>query len=126
MAICIRDLIKAALRMRPSRIIVGEDRDSAAIDLLDAYNTGHDGSLSTGHGNSIRDMLSRLEMMVLMGTQLPLLAIRQQIASAVDILTAGRFSEAGCGFRKRTERILQIYIFTGAADIMENHLVHPH
>lgn len=83
----IRDLIKSALRMRPERIVVGEVRGGEALDMLQAMNTGHDGSLSTGHANSAHDMLSRLETMVLSGSPgLPLEAIRQQIASAVDII----------------------------------------
>lgn len=86
-AITIRDLIKSSLRMRPERIVVGEVRGGEALDMLQAMNTGHDGSLSTGHANSTRDMLSRLETMVLQGAEgLPLEAIRQQIASAVDII----------------------------------------
>lgn len=86
-AVTIRDLIKSSLRMRPERIIVGEVRGAEALDMLQAMNTGHDGSLSTGHANSTRDMLSRLETMVLQGASgLPLLAIRQQISSAVDII----------------------------------------
>ena len=85
--ITIRDLIKSSLRMRPERIVVGEVRGGVALDMLQAMNTGHDGSLSTGHANSTRDMLSRLETMVLQGAAgLPLEAIRQQIASAVDII----------------------------------------
>lgn len=85
--ITIRDLIKSSLRMRPERIVVGEVRGSEALDMLQAMNTGHDGSLSTGHANSTQDMLSRLETMVLQGAVgLPLEAIRQQIASAVDII----------------------------------------
>lgn len=85
--ITIRDLIKASLRMRPERIVVGEVRGGEALDMLQAMNTGHDGSLSTGHANSTQDMLSRLETMVLQGAAgLPLEAIRQQIASAVDII----------------------------------------
>ena len=85
--ITIRDLIKSSLRMRPERIVVGEVRGGEALDMLQAMNTGHDGSLSTGHANSTRDMLSRLETMVLQGAAgLPLEAIRQQIASAVDII----------------------------------------
>lgn len=84
--VTIRDLIKASLRMRPERIIVGEVRGVEALDMLQAMNTGHDGSLSTGHANSTRDMLSRLETMVLSGSQIPLEAIRQQIASAVDVI----------------------------------------
>ncbi len=84
--ITIRDLIKSSLRMRPERIVVGEVRGAEALDMLQAMNTGHDGSLSTGHANSTKDMLSRLETMVLTGAQIPLEAIRQQIASAVDII----------------------------------------
>ena len=85
-AVTIRDLIKTALRMRPSRIIVGEVRGAEAIDMIQAMNTGHDGSLSTGHANSPGDMLARLETMVLLEKEIPLLAIRKQIASAVDII----------------------------------------
>ena len=86
-AITIRDLIKSSLRMRPERIVVGEVRGGEALDMLQAMNTGHDGSLSTGHANSTADMLSRLETMVLQGADgLPLEAIRQQIASAVDVI----------------------------------------
>lgn len=85
-AIGIGDLIRASLRMRPDRILIGEVRGKEALDLLQAMNTGHDGSFSTGHGNSPRDMLSRLETMVLMGAELPLMAIRAQIASAVDVM----------------------------------------
>ncbi len=86
-AVTIRDLIKASLRMRPERIVVGEVRGEEALDMLQAMNTGHDGSLSTGHANSTRDMLSRLETMVLQGSSgMPLQAIRQQIASALDII----------------------------------------
>ena len=85
--ITIRDLIKSALRMRPERIVVGEVRGAEALDMLQAMNTGHDGSLSTGHANSTKDMLSRLETMVLQGNAgLPLPAVRQQIASAIDII----------------------------------------
>jgi len=84
--ITIRDLIRTALRMRPDRLIVGEVRGGETLDMLQAMNTGHDGSLSTGHGNSAADMLSRLETMVLMGGELPLYAVRGQIASALDIM----------------------------------------
>lgn len=83
--VTIRDLIKASLRQRPDRIVIGEVRGAECIDLLSAMNTGHDGSLSTGHGNSARDMLSRLETMVLMGMDIPIVAIDKQIASAIDI-----------------------------------------
>ena len=100
--ITIRDLIQTSLRMRPDRIIVGEVRDEAAIDMLQAMNTGHDGSLSTGHANSCRDMLSRLETMVLMGMDIPLAAIKSQIASAVDIIIhLGRL-------RDKSRRVLSI------------------
>ncbi len=100
--ITIRDLIKTALRMRPDRIIVGEVRDAAAVDMLQAMNTGHDGSLSTGHANSPSDMLSRLESLVLLGAEIPLLAVRKQIASAIDIIVhLGRM-------RDRSRRLLQI------------------
>lgn len=85
--VTMRDLIKSSLRMRPERIVVGEVRGAEALDMLQAMNTGHDGSLSTGHANSTRDMLSRLETMVMQGAEgLPLAAVRQQIASAVDII----------------------------------------
>lgn len=82
----IRELIRTSLRMRPDRIIVGEVRGAETIDMLQAMNTGHDGSLSTGHGNSTSDMLDRLETMVLLGSDIPLMAVRRQIASAIDIM----------------------------------------
>lgn len=85
-AITIRDLIRSSLRMRPDRIIVGEVRGSEAVDMMTAFNTGHDGSMSTGHANSAADMLSRLENMILMGMDIPLTAVKQQIASAIDII----------------------------------------
>ena len=85
-AVAIRDLIKSSLRMRPDRIVVGEVRGAEALDMLQAMNTGHDGSLSTGHSNSPKDMLTRLETMVLMGMNMPVDAIRTQIASAIDII----------------------------------------
>lgn len=100
--VTIRDLIKSALRMRPDRIIVGEVRSAEAIDMLQALNTGHDGSLSTGHANSPRDMLSRLETMVLMGMDLPLSAIQRQIASGIDIIVhLGRL-------RDKSRKVLEI------------------
>lgn len=83
--ISIRDLIRSSLRMRPNRIVVGEVRGSEALDMLQAMNTGHDGSLSTGHANSTQDMISRLETMVLSGADLPVSVVRQQISSAIDI-----------------------------------------
>ena len=101
-AVTIADLIRAALRMNPDRIIVGEVRGKEALDMVMAMNTGHDGSLSTGHGNSPKDMLSRLETMMLMGAELPLPAIRSQLASALDILVhLGRL-------RDRSRRVLSI------------------
>lgn len=101
-AITIRDLIKSSLRMRPDRIIVGEVRGSEAIDMLQALNTGHDGSLSTGHANSSKDMLVRLETMVLMGMDLPLTAVRRQIASGVDLIVhLGRL-------RDKSRKVLEI------------------
>ena len=85
-AISMSQLIKAALRMRPDRIIVGEVRDAAAMDMVNSMLTGHDGSLSTGHGNSSKEMMLRLETMILMGYDMPVLAIRQQLAAAIDIV----------------------------------------
>ena len=100
--ITIRDLIRSSLRMRPSRIVVGEVRGAEALDMLQAMNTGHDGSLSTGHANSSRDMLIRLETMVLMaGADIPLAAIRNQIASAIDIIV--HLSRMADGSRKVKE-----------------------
>lgn len=98
----IRELIRTSLRMRPDRIIVGEVRGAEALDMLQTLNTGHDGSMSTGHANSARDMLSRLENMVLMGMELPLNAIRQQIASGLDLIVhLGRL-------RDKTRKVLEI------------------
>lgn len=100
-AVSIRDLIKSSLRMRPDRIVVGEVRDASSIDMLQALNTGHCG-MSTGHSNSPADMLSRLETMVLLGADIPLLAVRKQIASAIDIIIhLGRL-------RDRSRRVLEI------------------
>ena len=102
MQISIRDLIKTSLRMRPDRIVVGEVRGEEAVDLLQCLNTGHDGSMSTGHANSAPDMLSRLETMVLMGMDLPIGAVRRQIASGIDILVhLGRL-------RDKSRKVLQI------------------
>lgn len=105
--ITMRDLIRSALRMRPNRIIIGEVRGSESIDMLQALNTGHDGSLSTGHANSSYDMLTRLETMVLMGMDLPLAAVRRQIASGVDIIVhLGRL-------RDKSRRVLEIVEIIG-------------
>lgn len=112
--ISIRDLIKTSLRMRPDRIIVGEVRDEAAIDMLQALNTGHDGSLSTGHANSPEDMLHRLESLVILGANIPLLAIRRQIASAIDIVVhLGRL-------RDKSRRVLEI---TEVMDFKDNEII---
>lgn len=98
----IRDLIKTSLRMRPDRIIVGEVRGGEAFDMMQCLNTGHDGSMSTGHANSAADMLSRLENMIMMGMDIPLAAIRQQIASGVDLIVhLGRL-------RDRSRKVLEI------------------
>ena len=108
--ITIRQLVRAALRMRPTRLIIGEIRGEEAIDLLQALNTGHDGSISTGHANSTRDMLSRMETMVLMGMDIPMKAIRSQIASGIDILVhLGRL-------RDRSRKVLEISEILGAAE----------
>ena len=108
--ITIRDLIRTALRMRPDRIIVGECRGAEALDMLSAMNTGHDGSLSTGHANSCRDMISRVETMVLMGQELPLAAIRSQIASGINIIVQlGRL-------RDKSRRVLEIAELDGIVD----------
>lgn len=117
-AITIRDLIKSSLRMRPDRIVVGEIRDSAAIDLLAAYNTGHDGSLSTGHANSVKDMLNRLEALVLQGVDMPVQAIRKQISSAIDIIVhLGRL-------RDKSRKVLEIseVLEVSGEDILVNPL----
>ena len=101
-AISIRDLIKSSLRMRPDRIVVGEVRGAEAIDMITAMLTGHDGSLSTGHSNSPRDMLTRIETMIMMGMDIPLMAIKNQIASAIDIIVhLGRL-------RDKSRRVLYI------------------
>lgn len=105
--ITIRELIRTSLRMRPDRIVVGEVRGAEAIDMLQCMNTGHDGSMSTGHANSSGDMLSRLENMVLMGMEMPLSAIRQQIASGVDIIIhLGRL-------RDKSRKVLEIQEIVG-------------
>ncbi len=108
--ITIRELIKTSLRMRPERIIVGEVRGEEALDMLQAMNTGHDGSLSTGHANSAADMLKRLETMVLSAAPLPLEAVRQQIASAIDIVIHL------ARLRDKSRRILEICEITGCYD----------
>lgn len=105
--VTIRDLIKSSLRMRPDRIVVGEVRGSETIDMLQSMNTGHDGSLSTGHGNNPVDMLSRLETMVLMGLDIPVQAIRRQIASGIDIMVhLGRM-------RDKSRKVLEILEISG-------------
>ena len=108
--VSMRELIKSSLRMRPERIIVGEVRGAEALDMLQAMNTGHDGSLSTGHANSPADMLSRLETMVLTGANFPMEAIRQQIGSAIDIIVhLGRLSD-------KSRKVLDIVELIGYQD----------
>jgi pilus assembly protein CpaF len=116
-AVSIRDLVKNALRMRPDRIIVGECRGGETLDMLQAMNTGHDGSLTTVHANGPRDALSRLETMVLMaGMELPVRAIRDQVANAVDIVVQqSRFTDG-------TRRITHISEITG----MEGEIISMH
>ncbi|MDE7222220.1 MAG: CpaF family protein, partial [Acetatifactor sp.] len=100
--ISIRDLIRTSLRMRPDRIIVGEVRGAEAVDMMQCLNTGHDGSMSTGHANSAQDMLLRLENMILMGMDIPLAAIKKQIVSGIDIIVhLGRL-------RDRTRKVLEV------------------
>lgn len=108
--ISVRDLIRSSLRMRPDRIIVGEVRGAEICELLTAYNSGHAGSMSTGHGNTARDMLLRMETMLLMGMDIPLSAIRRQIASGIDILVhLGRM-------RDKTRKVLEIAEITGFSE----------
>ena len=108
--ISIRELIKASLRMRPDRIVVGEVRGPEAIDMIQAMNTGHDGSMSTGHANSARDMLARLETMILMGMDLPVPAIRGQLASGIDLIVhLGRL-------RDRSRKLLEVAEVLGIED----------
>lgn len=112
--ITIRDLIRSALRMRPNRLLVGEIRGAEALDMLTAFNTGHDGSMSTGHGNSPKDMLRRMETMVLMGVDMPVSAIKGQIASALDIMIyLGRL-------RDHSRRVLEI---TEIADYKNDEII---
>ncbi|WP_434752428.1 CpaF family protein [Paenibacillus amylolyticus] len=108
--ISIRDLIKSSLRMRPNRIVIGEVRGAEALDMLQAMNTGHDGSLSTGHANTISDMISRLETMVLSGAELPITVVRQQISSAIDIFV--HLSR----LRDRSRRVTEISEVIGMQD----------
>lgn len=127
--ITIRDLIKTALRMRPDRIVVGEVRGEEAVDLLQAMNTGHDGSISTGHSNSAADMISRLETMVLMGMDLPIAAIRQQIASALDIIIhLGRLRDKRrkvleimevCGYEDQNVRLRPLFLYHYDSETLE-------
>ena len=108
--ITIRDLIKSSLRMRPDRIIVGEVRGAEAIDMLQAMNTGHSGSISTGHSNSAKDMLTRIETMVIMGMDIPVIAVKQQIESAIDIIV--HLSR----MRDKTRKVVEISEVAGIED----------
>ena len=124
--VTIRDLIKTSLRMRPDRIVVGEVRGPEALDMLQAMNTGHDGSLSTGHANSPKDMFSRLETMVLTGCDMPLAAIKMQIASAIDIMVhLGRLRDGSrkvleisevLGLEKDTIGLNPLFVYNGALE----------
>lgn len=114
--VTIRDLIRSSLRMRPERIVVGEVRGGEALDMLQAMNTGHDGSLSTGHSNSTKDMLSRLETMVISGNNIPIEAIRQQIASAIDvIIQLSRLRDKS----RRTVEITEVVGYDNAKNAIE-------
>src|SRR5690606_33000935 len=114
--VTIRDLVRHALRMRPDRIIVGECRGAEALDMLQAMNTGHSGSLTTLHANSVRDVIRRLEMMVLMsGKELPLHAIRQQIASTVQLVVQLQRDAQGC---RRVQSIAEINGLEGEVVLM--------
>ena len=108
--ISIRDLIKSAMRMRPDRIIVGEVRGAECVDMIQAMSSGHDGSISTGHSGSAEEMLSRLETMILMGTEIPLIAIRKQIASAIDIVIQLE------RLRDKSRRVTEITEIVGCED----------
>ena len=115
--VTIRDLIRTSLRMRPDRIIVGEVRGAEALDMIQAMNTGHDGSLSTGHANSPEDMLARIETMILLGADIPLRAVRQQIASSIDIIVhLGRL-------RDRSRRVLEITEVLAASE--DGYIMNP-
>ena len=117
-AVAIRELVRNALRMRPDRIIVGECRGGEALDMLQAMNTGHDGSMSTGHANSPRDMLARLETMVLMaGVDLPLRAIREQVSSAVDLIVHQSRMKDGS---RRIEYITEVQGMEGDVIVMQD------
>ena len=116
--IAIRDLVRNSLRMRPDRIVVGECRGGEALDMLQAMNTGHDGSLTTAHANSPRDMLARLEVMVLMaGMDLPVTAIREQVASAIDIII--QQTRFACGTRKVTHIVEVTGVESGKIQLQE-------
>ena len=116
-SVTIRDLIRTSLRMRPDRIIVGEGRGAEALDMIQAMNTGHDGSLSTGHANSPEDMLARIETMILLGADMPLRAIRQQIASSIDVIVhLGRL-------RDHTRRVMEITELLSSSD--EGYIMNP-
>ncbi len=132
--VTIRDLIRSALRMRPERIIVGECRGEEALDMLQAMNTGHDGSLSTGHANSAKDMVARLETMVIMGAEIPISAIRSQIAGGIDIFVhLGRLRDGSRkvmeisetdGLKDGEVRLNRLFSFDGKSLVKEGDLLH--
>jgi pilus assembly protein CpaF len=115
--VTMKDLIKSSLRMRPDRIIIGEVRGEEALEMLQAMNTGHDGSISTGHANSVKDMLSRIETMVLSGSEIPIISIKQQIASAIDIVI--HLSR----LRDKSRRVLEITEIVGIEN--SNYILNP-
>lgn len=130
--ITIRDLIRTSLRMRPDRIIVGEVRGGEAFDMMQCLNTGHDGSMSTGHANSSKDMLNRLENMILMGMEIPLSAIKQQIASGIDIIVhLGRLRDGSrkvleivevLGYEEGNIRLKPLYHFVETGEDAEGRI----
>ena len=120
-AISIRDLIHSSLRMRPDRLVIGEVRGAEALDMLQAMNTGHDGCMSTGHGNSASDMLDRLATMSLTAMNIPLAAIKSQIASAIDIIIhLGRINKEG----RRVLEISEISHFDGNTILLNQLFIH--
>ena len=123
-AVTIRDLVKNSLRMRPDRIVVGEVRDASALDMLQAMNTGHDGSICTLHSNGPRDTLARMETMVLMaGMELPVRAIREQVASAVDLIVhQARFKDGS----RRVTHVTEVEAMEGDVITLQDIFVYDH
>ena len=118
-AYTIRDLVHNSLRMNPDRIVVGECRGGEAVDMLQAMNTGHDGSLTTVHANSSRDVLSRLETMCLMGTEIPLVAIRSQVAQAIDLIVFVRRLKGGRRMITQLTEVIGVHPATGDVELRD-------